>query len=307
MQANLATLENAQHPAAHNQRQPDPCGRAPRLPRPPCWPRPRRQPSGVGSPSPAPEPSAVRLSRLRQELAKRARRATPRSTRQWSGSRRRSPPRSGNLRQAGRRRVSRGRRSPSNPYALRLRETLGAIESEIEGPENRGAAPPRRHCQLPGPGREHPQARAGVPGAFAGLRDDEGSSTSRSASATRRRSSPRAWSSGRRASSSGSWIRRCPRGSRPRPTASGCSSMSLVLSLGLAGAALMLAEMLDTSFHSADELRAFTTIPVLVSMPTDRDRGRSAAPATALQAGGGGGDGGASADCRRLLLHRSRQ
>ena len=52
-------------------------------------------------------------------------------------------------------------------------------------------------------------------------------------------------------------------------------AISLVLSLGLAGGALMLAEMLDTSFHSADELRAFSSVPVLVSVPrivTEADR-----------------------------------
>jgi polysaccharide chain length determinant protein (PEP-CTERM system associated) len=43
--------------------------------------------------------------------------------------------------------------------------------------------------------------------------------------------------------------------------------MVLVLSLGLAAGAVMLAEMVDTSFHAADELRAFTTAPVLVSIP----------------------------------------
>jgi hypothetical protein len=51
--------------------------------------------------------------------------------------------------------------------------------------------------------------------------------------------------------------------------------VSLVLSLGLAGGALMVAEMLDTSFHSADELREFSSVPVLVSVPrivTDADR-----------------------------------
>jgi polysaccharide biosynthesis transport protein len=54
-------------------------------------------------------------------------------------------------------------------------------------------------------------------------------------------------------------------------------AMSLVLSLGLAAGALMLAEMLDTSFHSIDELRQFTIVPVLVSVPkivTDADRQR---------------------------------
>jgi hypothetical protein len=53
--------------------------------------------------------------------------------------------------------------------------------------------------------------------------------------------------------------------------------MSLVLSLGLAGGALMLAETLDTSFHSADELREFTIVPVLASVPrivTEVDRRR---------------------------------
>ncbi|HTK89145.1 MAG TPA: XrtA system polysaccharide chain length determinant [Verrucomicrobiae bacterium] len=53
--------------------------------------------------------------------------------------------------------------------------------------------------------------------------------------------------------------------------------MSLVLSLGLAAGALMLAETLDTSFHSADELREFTLVPVLASVPrivTELDRHR---------------------------------
>ena len=39
-----------------------------------------------------------------------------------------------------------------------------------------------------------------------------------------------------------------------------------VLSLGLAAGVVMLAEMVDTSFHSADELSAFSTVPVLVSI-----------------------------------------
>jgi protein tyrosine kinase modulator len=53
--------------------------------------------------------------------------------------------------------------------------------------------------------------------------------------------------------------------------------VSLVLSLGLAGGALMLAETLDTSFHSADELREFTIVPVIASVPrivTEVDRRR---------------------------------
>jgi polysaccharide chain length determinant protein (PEP-CTERM system associated) len=53
--------------------------------------------------------------------------------------------------------------------------------------------------------------------------------------------------------------------------------VSLVLCVGLGGGALVLAEMLDTSFHSVNELRAFTSVPVLVSIHrivTEADRQR---------------------------------
>lgn len=41
----------------------------------------------------------------------------------------------------------------------------------------------------------------------------------------------------------------------------------IALSLALGAGAVVLAEMLDTSFHSSDDLRAYTTVPVLVSIP----------------------------------------
>ncbi len=53
--------------------------------------------------------------------------------------------------------------------------------------------------------------------------------------------------------------------------------VSLTLSAALAAGAIVLAEMLDTSFHSVAELRAFTTVPVLASIPrisSDADRRR---------------------------------
>ena len=53
--------------------------------------------------------------------------------------------------------------------------------------------------------------------------------------------------------------------------------VSLVLSLGLGVGALALAEILDTSFHSVKELREFSIVPVLVSIPrilTETDRKR---------------------------------
>jgi len=41
----------------------------------------------------------------------------------------------------------------------------------------------------------------------------------------------------------------------------------IALSLALGAGVVVLAEMLDTSFHSSDDLRAYTTVPLLVSIP----------------------------------------
>ena len=43
--------------------------------------------------------------------------------------------------------------------------------------------------------------------------------------------------------------------------------MALAISLGLAVGSAVLAETIDTSFHSVDDLRAFSPVPVLVSIP----------------------------------------
>ena len=43
--------------------------------------------------------------------------------------------------------------------------------------------------------------------------------------------------------------------------------LALALSLGIAGAAVVTAEQLNAAFHSVDDLRAFTSVPVLVSIP----------------------------------------
>jgi polysaccharide chain length determinant protein (PEP-CTERM system associated) len=48
-----------------------------------------------------------------------------------------------------------------------------------------------------------------------------------------------------------------------------------MLSLGLAGAVVVVAEQLDTSFHSVESLRAFTSVPLAVAVPrilTESDR-----------------------------------
>jgi uncharacterized protein involved in exopolysaccharide biosynthesis len=43
--------------------------------------------------------------------------------------------------------------------------------------------------------------------------------------------------------------------------------LGVLAAIGLAGAAVILAEQFDTTFHSLDELRAFTAVPVLASIP----------------------------------------
>ena len=63
--------------------------------------------------------------------------------------------------------------------------------------------------------------------------------------------------------------------------------MSFALSAALGAGAMVLAELLDTSFHSAAELRAYTTVPLLVNIPriiteSDARRGRWRFRAAAL-------------------------
>ena len=93
------------------------------------------------------------------------------------------------------------------------------------------------------------------------------SSTGRCSSATRRLSSPRPWSSGRRASSSG-FSRR--RSRRPRPSAPNRSSLLLlggVLSLALGTGVALLVEWLDGSLHEVGDLRSLANVPVVARIP----------------------------------------
>ncbi|MBI2359963.1 MAG: hypothetical protein HYV04_13880, partial [Deltaproteobacteria bacterium] len=46
------------------------------------------------------------------------------------------------------------------------------------------------------------------------------------------------------------------------------SLLGLIFSLCLAAGAVVVAEQIDTSFHSVDDVRAFTKVPVLVSIPS---------------------------------------
>jgi len=58
-----------------------------------------------------------------------------------------------------------------------------------------------------------------------------------------------------------------PAGTPTAPRRSRLLMMSFALSLALGAGAMVLAEVLDTSFHSAAELRAYTTVPLLVNIP----------------------------------------
>ena len=61
------------------------------------------------------------------------------------------------------------------------------------------------------------------------------------------------------------------------PNRLGLALAGVVLALGLSAGAVLLAERLDTSFHSTGDLRAFTRVPVIAGIPpldTPGDRAR---------------------------------
>jgi succinoglycan biosynthesis transport protein ExoP len=58
-----------------------------------------------------------------------------------------------------------------------------------------------------------------------------------------------------------------PAGTPTAPRRSRLLIMSFALSVALGAGVMLLAELLDTSFHSAAELRAYTTVPLLVNIP----------------------------------------
>lgn len=69
-----------------------------------------------------------------------------------------------------------------------------------------------------------------------------------------------------------------PSGAPVAPKRSRLLLVGLLLSLGMAACAVVLSEQLDTSFHTVDDLRAATTVPVLVGIPrivTETDASRS--------------------------------
>ena len=58
-----------------------------------------------------------------------------------------------------------------------------------------------------------------------------------------------------------------PSGTPAAPNRPRFLAMALAASVGFAVAMIFVAEILDTSFHSVDDLKAFSSVPVLVSIP----------------------------------------
>ena len=222
----------------------------------------------------AAEPQAVRLTRLRQELASARGRFTEehptvvRLKAEIAAAERESADPS-----AGGKSVAAG---SSSPYVLRLRETLSTIESEtkiLKAEEQRLRAAIATY-----------QARVeNTP-----KREQEFQEVSRDYESTRllyeslgKRYEAAQLSESMEQRQKGEQFRildpAMPSQLPAAPNRIKLLVMSLVLSLGLAGGTLMVAEMLDTSFHSVKELREFSIVPVLVSIPrivTDADRRR---------------------------------
>jgi len=166
--------------------------------------------------------------------------------------------------------------APSSPYVLRLRETLRATESEIKllkveeqrlrvaiaGYQARLENTPKREQEFQELSRDYESAKQ--------LYDTLGKRYEEAQLAESMEQRQKGERFRILDPAIASQIPAAP--NRPR-----LFIVSLVLSLGLGVGALVLAEMLDTSFHSVSELREFSIVPVLVSIPkivTDTDRRR---------------------------------
>jgi len=166
--------------------------------------------------------------------------------------------------------------APVSPYALRLKEALSEVQTELkilkteEGRLREGIATYQARVE-------------NVP-----RREQEYTELSRDYDSTRElyRSLLKRYEEAQLAESmeqrqKGEQFRvldpAVPNSQPAAPNRSRLLLMILAGSLGLAVAAVLLAEQIDTSFHDVDALRAFSNVPVLVSIPrivtgTDLDR-----------------------------------
>jgi len=234
-------------------------------------------PQVVGPPAPGAPPAgdsrAVRLARLREELAA----ARARYTEQHPTVARIKAELAATEQEPAEPAGAGTAASPalSNPYVLRLRETLSVAESELKVLK-----------------AEEQRLRAAIGSYQARLentpkREQEFQELSRDYEATKqlyeslgKRHEEAQLAESMEQRQKGEQFRildpAVPSQVSAAPNRSKLLLVSLVLSLGLAAGALMVAEALDTSFHSTDELRTYSTVPVLVSIPeivTEADQG----------------------------------
>lgn len=228
-----------------------------------------------GSP-PAPESPAVHLARLKQELsAARARYTEVHPT----VARLRSEIASLEAEVAQAKPESDDQAVPANalnPYALRLREALRAAEGDLKILK-------AEEQRLRGAIATYQSRVENIP-----RREQEFQDLSRDYDATKElhQSLSKRYEEAQLAESmeqvqKGEQFRildpAVPRGSAAAPNRPKLLVMLLVLSLGAAAGVAVLGEVVDTSFRSAAELRAFTGIPIVVRIPrivTEADRER---------------------------------
>jgi uncharacterized protein involved in exopolysaccharide biosynthesis len=108
-----------------------------------------------------------------------------------------------------------------DPATRRVRQILASVDAEIKVLQGRRRASAARSPPTSGASRTRRSASRSSR-TWRGTTTRRGSCTPPCSSATPRPSSPRAWSSGRRASSSGCWIRPSPRRRRRPPTGLCC-------------------------------------------------------------------------------------
>jgi polysaccharide chain length determinant protein (PEP-CTERM system associated) len=228
-----------------------------------------------GTPAAGPEPPALRLTRLRQDLA-----------------------------------TAQARFTEAHPTVIRLKEEIAALERELAaskpGPtaqEPASAAPPSPYVLRVREAVRTAEAEAKIlkqeerrlRSAIAALqsrventpkREQEFKDISRDYEATRKQheSLLKRYEEAQLAESmeqrqKGEQFRildpAVPSAVTSAPNRLRLLLVAVALSAGLAAGAAVLAETLDTSFHSVEELRAFTSVPVLVSIPridTEADR-----------------------------------
>jgi polysaccharide chain length determinant protein (PEP-CTERM system associated) len=162
--------------------------------------------------------------------------------------------------------------SAASPYVQRLREALGLVEAELKGLkseeahlkatiasyQNRVEKTPQREQEFKELGRDYESTRTLYQSL---LKRHEEASIAESMEQRQQGEQFRI-------------IEPAVAPTRPVANRIRLILMTAVLSAGLAIAAVLAAEQLDTSFHTTDELRTHTPVPLLVSIPvivTDDD------------------------------------